>query len=418
MGSRYDAHVYTNDKAGLTEALGREHAHRSAIEPASGLQPAAPTMTMSSLVFEGPDAPTHTVRWPVIGRSAWVTDMDDFAFPVFCGRYALSEEFQKVDSFRHRRPKAFSTILRNRIEMMVTAYAHPSCRAVFFRTATELARVTRWVDALSLGRVGAELLQKSSVMYPAVPALALDAVRDKWSKAGGCEVVFCGRHYERKNGALALRVLDRLSIAYPTVRCTYIGNVPDSVRAAYEGASDRLSIMTGASRGDVCHVLRRAHVLFHPSPAERFGIIFAEAAANGLAVVTGSGDGMEHIGEIFVAGAGAVTVDRSRPLSANEEDAFFAALTAIIGESGRARDFGMSNHRRATVGPMSIASRDRVLTRAYRSMNNGPHAASLSLEDLPPVHQHITSIGTEELMHAMRQYTGADVPYADFSIEI
>jgi ATP-dependent exoDNAse (exonuclease V) alpha subunit len=46
--SRYDAHVYTNDKAGLTEALGREHAHRSAIEHAIDLQPAAPTMTMSS----------------------------------------------------------------------------------------------------------------------------------------------------------------------------------------------------------------------------------------------------------------------------------------------------------------------------------------------------------------------------------
>jgi hypothetical protein len=46
--SRYDAHVYTDDKAGLTEALGREHAHRSAIEPAVGLQPAAPTLTMSS----------------------------------------------------------------------------------------------------------------------------------------------------------------------------------------------------------------------------------------------------------------------------------------------------------------------------------------------------------------------------------
>jgi conjugative relaxase-like TrwC/TraI family protein len=46
--SRYDAHVYTNDKAALTEALGREHAHRSAVEPAIDLQPAAPTMTMSS----------------------------------------------------------------------------------------------------------------------------------------------------------------------------------------------------------------------------------------------------------------------------------------------------------------------------------------------------------------------------------
>jgi ATP-dependent exoDNAse (exonuclease V) alpha subunit len=45
--SRYDAHVYTNDKAGLAEALGREHAHRSAIEPGIELQPAARTITTS-----------------------------------------------------------------------------------------------------------------------------------------------------------------------------------------------------------------------------------------------------------------------------------------------------------------------------------------------------------------------------------
>jgi hypothetical protein len=48
--SRYDAHVYTNDKTGLAEALGREHAHRSAIEPAVELSVGAPAMTGSASV--------------------------------------------------------------------------------------------------------------------------------------------------------------------------------------------------------------------------------------------------------------------------------------------------------------------------------------------------------------------------------
>jgi hypothetical protein len=42
--SRYDAHVYTNDRTGLAEALGREHAHRSALEPVAGPQAATNTM--------------------------------------------------------------------------------------------------------------------------------------------------------------------------------------------------------------------------------------------------------------------------------------------------------------------------------------------------------------------------------------
>jgi ATP-dependent exoDNAse (exonuclease V) alpha subunit len=42
--SRYDAHVYTNDRIGLAESLGREHTHRSAIEPVAGPQAGANTM--------------------------------------------------------------------------------------------------------------------------------------------------------------------------------------------------------------------------------------------------------------------------------------------------------------------------------------------------------------------------------------
>ena len=46
--SRYDAHVYTNDKAGLADALGREHSHRSAIEPALEVSAGAPALTVAA----------------------------------------------------------------------------------------------------------------------------------------------------------------------------------------------------------------------------------------------------------------------------------------------------------------------------------------------------------------------------------
>ena len=46
--SRYDAHVYTNDKAGLAVALGREHSHRSAIEPALEVSAGAPAQTLAA----------------------------------------------------------------------------------------------------------------------------------------------------------------------------------------------------------------------------------------------------------------------------------------------------------------------------------------------------------------------------------
>ena len=46
--SRYDAHVYTNDKAELTQALGREHGHRSALEHSVGHTSETPELAKSN----------------------------------------------------------------------------------------------------------------------------------------------------------------------------------------------------------------------------------------------------------------------------------------------------------------------------------------------------------------------------------
>jgi conjugative relaxase-like TrwC/TraI family protein len=46
--SRYDAHLYTNDKAGLGVALDREHAHWSAIEPPVEVSAGAPALTVAA----------------------------------------------------------------------------------------------------------------------------------------------------------------------------------------------------------------------------------------------------------------------------------------------------------------------------------------------------------------------------------
>jgi conjugative relaxase-like TrwC/TraI family protein len=45
--SRYDAHVYTNDKGGLTQALDREHGHRSALEQSVGQKSETPGLAKS-----------------------------------------------------------------------------------------------------------------------------------------------------------------------------------------------------------------------------------------------------------------------------------------------------------------------------------------------------------------------------------
>jgi ATP-dependent exoDNAse (exonuclease V) alpha subunit len=50
--SRYDAHVYTNDKTELTQALDREHGHRSALEHSAGVKSETPEFAKSNKISQ------------------------------------------------------------------------------------------------------------------------------------------------------------------------------------------------------------------------------------------------------------------------------------------------------------------------------------------------------------------------------
>jgi glycosyltransferase involved in cell wall biosynthesis len=350
-----------------------------------------------------PDAPAHSARWPVVARRSWATDMDDFLYPIIAGRYGFTAAFTAAEAWLSTRSARYANLLACRITNMTWALMHDSCKGVLLRSRREHTRVSTWLRQLLPPEQAESLLAKLHIVYPACPPVGAAVVQRKWDKVSPIRVVFCGRHFEVKNGALALRVMRRLLDATTEVHCTYIGAVPDS--ALLEGLDpQRFDYFAQLSRSSVLDVLARSHVLFHPSKFESLGVVFIEAAAAGVAVVTACGEGMSHLPELFEQDFGAAVIDRRRVKPEDEEDAFLTELLTLVRSEETARRHGRSNHDRSIRGATSISNRNRTLTHVYETMRERPAAAGLTLDELPRAGASVLTVSEPELIDIIQEY--------------
>lgn len=322
----------------------------------------------------------HTARWPVLNRKAWVTDTDDFIYPVVCGRHFLSPDFRRA--FRGEWSQALQQSMRKRVTNMLTAYTHPSCKAILYRSESTVRDARVWLGRLDVGELGERYLAKVQVLYPAKKSCTPKAMEAKWSKGGPLTVVFCGRDYESKNGPLALEIFDQMSREFAEVQFIYIGNVP--FEELQRNSQRPASVVHHQSlpHKQILSILNAAHVLFHPSKFEGLGIVFLEAAAAGMAVITATGGAMQHVEELFGTG-GAMLVDRDRVRPSEEAAAFAAHLRYILGNPAVAKGMAYHNFNLATVGKLSPQRNRRILQQVYEDALEKPADMPLNLGQLP-----------------------------------
>jgi uncharacterized protein len=322
----------------------------------------------------------HAARWPVLNRTAWVTDTDDFVYPVVCGRHFLSPDFR--NAFRREWSTEFKKNIFMRVMNMLTAYAHPSCKAVFYRSESAVRDARRWIEELGVGELGDAYLSKIQVLYPAQESCSADAMEAKWRKSGPLTVVFCGRHYESKNGRMALEIFDRLSREFATDRFVYIGNVPqEELRRRCERPTSVVHHQS-LPHTQTLSVLNAAHILFHPSKFEGLGIIFLEAAASGMAVITATGGAMGRVEELF-GPDGAILVDRNNIAQSEEASAFETHLRYVLRNPGVAKSMAYRNFKLATVGKLSLERSRRILLQVYEHALERPAETPLTLRQIP-----------------------------------
>lgn len=329
--------------------------------------------------FGAGDALVHSASWPVLGRRHWIAELDDFGYPAYAGRHALSARFRR--SLERAWTKAFTRDVRLRTECLVRAYTHESCGAVIFMTLAAARGACGTLLELDLERWIEPLLGKAVVVYPAAQALPAGVVVSKWHQAQRLKVLFCGRAFGAKDGALALGVSRRLLARGYDFDFTYVGHIPKAACDGFRDVLARVPVFESLPRRSVLALMKTAHVLFHPSPNESLGMVFVEAAAAGLAIIASEGSGLPQLHELLPS-RGVTSVDRDRGGPIEHERRFEAALDALLRSRARARAMGLRNHRWACAGPISITQRNEALASVYEATLRRRGARPLRIEDL------------------------------------
>ena len=357
----------------------------------------------------------HSARWPVLRARAWVADMDDFGYPVLGGRTSFNERtwprFRREVSRPGGPPEGDP--IRLRLTSMLRAYAHPSCRAILFGTKVGLARAEKILSDFEAGADGEAFLRKARVLGPAMPPAPRARVLEKWEEKTGINVLFCGVGWELKNGPLAIRVMARMAVKHPKARFLYVGDTPPELRGDERRSAlpANLRLIGKVAPEHVKKLFDGAHILFHPSRSESFGMVLLEAAAAGLAIVCARGHGMEHLDEI-VDERGASTVDRATVAPADEEEGFAAKLDGLLSDRALARAKGLWNHAHVEGSLLSSVNRNAALAEVYHRAVESSAPEGLQERDLlaerPAELLRLTSREVREAEIDLRARTAAE----------
>lgn len=197
------------------------------------------------------------------------------------------------------------------VPLVVTEHASDAARSVTddpalgaaYRTLLDGRRRLVAVSSTSRARLAAALgvdVERIAVIGNVVDTGAFSA-----AGAGARdpdELLWVGERSDKKGTDVLLAALALLAVNRPSLRLRLIGRSPSAdieahwmALAAELGVADRVTFEGPAERPAVARAMARAAVLVHPSPAETFGVVAAEAAASGLPVAATPSGGVEDI---------------------------------------------------------------------------------------------------------------------------
>jgi len=309
-------------------------------------------------------------------------DLDNFGYPFLAGRSILNPKQRQILRGGNSLPEQYLLRVKN----MLFACAHPSCRAVVFRTETARRSAEAQISAIGLRKFSRDFLVKSQVVYPAQAPASKRKVMGKWknveARCAPLTIIFCGRDFAVKNGDLALEVFAHLLGCHPAIRLIYIGRIPEDRQRAFADVLKRLEHYHDPPRAQVLAHLAESHILLHPSWSESLGIIYLEAFAAGLAVIGAYGEQLRHIPEILNP-EGARVVDFLEGGRTQWVRSYVSMLQSLIESPDIAKRMGCCNYDLVAshTGKFSIACRDKALNAAYRTFVKGK--VGLRMEELP-----------------------------------
>lgn len=112
-----------------------------------------------------------------------------------------------------------------------------------------------------------------------------------------CKLLFIGKYWERKGGDIVFKVVNTLHQAGHSVELNFLGcNPPKNVKIPhYIKCHGFISKSTPEGMKKIINLFQDSHLLFVPSRAEAYGIVFCEANAFGLPCLASNVGGISTI---------------------------------------------------------------------------------------------------------------------------
>jgi glycosyltransferase involved in cell wall biosynthesis len=164
--------------------------------------------------------------------------------------------------------------------------------------ATRLIYTSAWAARSAVEHYGADparivVIPRGANLGTALDGEALErnlAARDR----SRCELLLVGVSWQRKGGALAAEVLQRLHASGVHARLTVVGcKPPAGTDLTHMEVHPFLNKSTDRQLERLTALYERSHFLLVPSMAECFGIVYAEASSRGVPALTRLTGGVE-----------------------------------------------------------------------------------------------------------------------------
>jgi glycosyltransferase involved in cell wall biosynthesis len=304
---------------------------------------------------------------PVYNPVPWLIDTDCLLSTTSYGQFFAVGSERRI---RARRVNAAA--VRARQELMLSHYLNDYCKAILFWTEYGRRRDLGILEDRQLLSEDdlACLEAKSDVLYPTVPAVEPAPKSEKIS------VVYMGRTYEHKGGAIALSVFRKLRKEYgDDLGLTFIGEAPASARKKQVG----IQFLPTIDQKEYFSILERSHIFISPTKSESYGMGLLEAAARGMAILTTSGPGMEPVEEILAEDRNAFYVQND--LTAGEKAArFLSYIRMLVENQEKLKEMREDNYRLFRSGKLSMENMKQKLLTYYEKMErNGSSKESESV---------------------------------------
>lgn len=189
--------------------------------------------------------------------------------------------------------------------------ADPAIRAEYLRVAVSAARIVVVSRTLAarLGAAAPGLADRLTVLPNAIAVERLRLVDPAQRRTD--ELLYLGGRRDTKGIRVLLEAFALARSTRPALTLRLIGTAPGGDEAwltltSSLGVADAVTFEGPADRAGVMAALARATLFVHPSPAETFGVVAAEALATGLPVVAADSGGVTEILDPDPDGFGAI----------------------------------------------------------------------------------------------------------------